>query len=572
MIEAGAERRVRRGCALRSLAAASALAFLGCGAAAPVAPTPPASHPIEPARVLPDRVDAGPLLAPIAGRAAAAGAGPMLLLGAEYASEGERVGAFVAIPEAACLVVFARGTPAIGDVDLVAFDDEGSVFGSDESPEAGASMLICPPHPRRLYIAARVMAGAGLVGVGAAELPRAAADAVAKAVDVRSRAGQDTGRLDGWPGLEAKIRAHREALGGRWEDIRRVAAPVSPRVETRMSAPIEAGRCLDVLVAPAEEVSSLEVLIEDAAGRILARARDIGRDRAVVVCSSVATEIGISLRPRASQGLVAVTLGRSSAGAAAELTDRAKVVHVTPSVELEVARRALDRALAGSAWGSLKSIPGGAARPAVRRTVALDLPAGCARVDVVGGSPLAGIRAALWDDHGGALAEATSGASAVLFTCGKGGPSRVDVEALESAGPFAIERRSASSAPAALLAHPIAASRLLARLEAEGDPADPAAAGAAIEVALDGASSKSGPLAIPANGCIEVVAAIDAGGDGVDLRLIDAASGEGPITRGVRVATDRICAGALPKVGSYELRLASGKASALVLVRAVRGP
>ena len=50
------------------------------------------------------------------------------------------------------------------------------------------------------------------------------------------------------------------SLGGRWEDVRRLAMPVSPRAASRLSAALEPGRCLDVLVIPSEEVSSLEVV------------------------------------------------------------------------------------------------------------------------------------------------------------------------------------------------------------------------------------------------------------------------------------------------------------------------
>ena len=67
--------------------------------------------------------------------------------------------------------------------------------------------------------------------------------------------------------------------------------------------------------------------------------------------------------------------------------------------------------------------------------------------------------------------------------------------------------------------------------------------------------------------CAEVIAAIDAGGQGVDLRIVDGTSGESSLVRGAHVASDRLCAGGAAKPAKAELRLSSGKADALVLVR-----
>src|SRR5262249_35006185 len=147
----------------------------------------------------------------------------------------DRVGAFVEIPEDECLLAFSRVSPTLADADLFAYEDDGSVFAADESPEPESAILACPPHPRRLFVTARAMSGTGVLAVGVQPVPRAAADAVAKAMGARGRAGEDSGRLDAWPGLEAKFRAHRDAIGGRWEDVRRLALPASPRAASRAS-------------------------------------------------------------------------------------------------------------------------------------------------------------------------------------------------------------------------------------------------------------------------------------------------------------------------------------------------
>jgi hypothetical protein len=456
----------------------------------------------------------------------------------------------------------------VSDVDLFAFDDDGSTFAADESPEAQAAILACPPHPRRLYVVARVMGGNGILAVGVQPVPRGAADAVARAVRARGRPGEDTGRLDAWPGLESKVRAHRDALGGRWEDVRRVVVAADPRAPTRVSAAIEAGRCLDVLVTPSDEVASLEVVVEDASARIVARGRDQGRDRAAVLCAAAASTVTVALRPRGSPGLAAVVVGRSAVGGEAEIAERSRVVHLSATAPLDEARRALAAELGATGYAAAKTVATGTARVGGRSVVAVDLPSGCARLDVVGGKPLVELGAALWDDRGALLGEGRAGASVPLFTCGKGGAARLDVEAVESPGPFAIELRKDRNAPVALVAHPLAAGRLLARMNAGGPVADASAAAGATVVALDEAVMRALPVPVPASRCVEVIAALDGGAGGVDLRVVDGA-GEATITRGRYVVADRVCATPGGKAGTAELRLLAGKGEALVLMRPV---
>ncbi len=519
-------------------------------------------------RVVPGAVDGHPWLDAGAARATAAGAGALRVLGADVVAEGERISAFVEIPEDECLLVFTRPSSTLADVDLFAYDDDGSVFAADESPEPQAAILACPPHPRRLYVVARAMTGSGVLAVGVQPVPRAAADAVARAMGTRGRAGEDSGRLDAWPGLEAKVRVHRDALGGRWEDVRRVVLPASTRAPSRLSATVDAGRCLDVLVTPSDEVASLELVAEDASARIVARAREQGRDRALVLCAAVTTTVTVALRPRATQGVAAVILGRGAVGGEAEIDGRVRVVHLSQSLDLDAARRALAADLSAAGYAAPTAAGAGVAKVGSRRSLPVSLPAGCARLDVIAGQPLVEVAASLWDDKGSRLAEGRAGAGLPLFACGPGGPARLDLEAMESPGPFAVELRRDRAAPPLLVAHPVAAGRLLARLDAGGGTAGASAAAGAALVALDEAQLRTLPL--PAGPCTEVIAALDAGASGLDLRLVDAA-GEGIVTRGRHVVSDRICPSPGGAPPAAELRLLAGKGEALVLTRPV-GP
>ncbi|MGK3960489.1 hypothetical protein WMF38_46470 [Sorangium sp. So ce118] len=548
----------RAGWALAALLAAAPACRAGATASSG-APAP------EVLRALPDRIDGSALLGRDAGRAAQAGAGPLRVVGADMLSEGDRLGAFVEVPAGECMLAMARVSPTVGDVDLFAFEDDGSAFSTDEAADARASILVCPPHPRRLYVMARVMSGAGAVSVGVQGVPEKAADAVARAVGARGRAGDESGRLESWPGLEAKVRAHRGAIGARWEDVRRVALPVGSRTASRIGATLEGGRCVDVLVSPSDEVASLEVVAEDETGRIVARARERGQDRTLLLCSTTAIELSIAIRSRGTQGLVAVVVGRSLPGAEAEISGATPIERVTEGRDLAEVRAAHGRALASRGYGAPR-VSTGAARLGSRTTLPIELPAGCARIDVLAGKPLADVLAELWSDAHALLGRARGGAQATLFTCGSGGRARVDVESMAQPGPFAVEVRKEPEAPPALVAHPIAAARLLGRMSATGATGAASAAGAQA-VALDAARLKILPLQIPANTCAEVIAALDAEGAGVDLRLVDTSTGESSLARARHVVSDSRCAGPAPVPASIELRLAAGKGEALVLTR-----
>lgn len=555
---------------IANLAVAGSLVVGGCGGVVvpvKVNRTSGETH----VEVLQERADAQALLATDAARTRDVGAGPLNVASSAYLSEGDRTGAFISIPSDACALVIARGSASVVDVDLFAYEDDGSTFGVDESSDAHPAVLVCPPHPQRLFVSARVVAGGGLVGIGVQALPTSAMADVERVVGTRGRSGGETGRLESWPGLEAKLIEHRAWLGGSWEDVRRAALPVAPRAATRLTVPLESDRCLDVFVSPGEEVGSLEVVAEDAAGRILARGRDRGRDRALVLCSALAVEVSIAIRPRTSTGLVAVVASRSRSGAAAIIEPSVRAEYVTETRELQDARAAFEKRLVDKGYGAAKPLAAAKANLGSRALSVVDLPAGCSRIDVIAGKPLADVGATLWDDKGNLLTEGRGGAGVALFVCGPGGSARIDVEAFARPGPFAIELRKDKLSPPVLVAHPWAASRLLAVLDAGGERISAAAAESAVRVALDASSRATVPFDIPAKSCVEVIAALDRVGTGLDMRVADVATGENTITRGRFVVSERRCAADMPAKAIAEFRLSAGKADALVLTRTL-GP
>src|SRR5262249_20892823 len=151
----------------------------------------------------------------------------------------------------------------VEDLDIAAFADEGNPVAVDEGPDPRPTLLLCPPHPERVYLAAHVAAGEGLVALGAQLVPLDRAQDVARAVGARGAFGEGPRPAEAWPGLDDKVRARRQALGGTWEEVKRLAVVLDARAAGFVSFPVEADGCVDLLVAPDDTVALLEVEIMD---------------------------------------------------------------------------------------------------------------------------------------------------------------------------------------------------------------------------------------------------------------------------------------------------------------------
>ncbi len=505
------------------------------------------------------------LLAGLIERAEKAGATTTLVVSEGLGSEGDRTGGYLTLPKERCVLVFARGSKGVGDLDLFVYADDGTALATDESSSAEAAVVVCPPHADRAYVTARIATGAGVVAVGAAEISVDKAAAAANAVGARSR-GEESGRLESWPGLETTVAAHRKSIGSSWEDVRRFATLVDPRAATRTTVAIEAGRCLDVLVVPSEEVPSLEVVAEDDGGRIVARAQIEGRDRAraMVVCSDAGDTISVVARPRGGSGLAAFVLGRSPKKAASEIETRVRIEHVSQAGTAERARAELAK-LVDVGWGKGKASGSGEARLGRRTSLDLKLATGCSRLDVVAGHPLGPLSAALWDDAGSLLAESAGSSRATLYACGPARTTRLDVESGGRPGPFVVDARTLVDTPAEALKRPLAAARLIDRVIGSSDE-DPKMLAGVRAIDLDAGKLFSSSFVVPASACTEVVVALDAGA-GLDVRVVDEASGEDAIGRGQQVASQRICGNKSSRRAKLEVRVDQGPAPGLVLFR-----
>ncbi len=230
-------------------------------------------------KITPGELDLTRVLGDAPEKATRLGASPHSVLAAGETSDGERIGAFVDVPRETCLLSYARASRSIEDLDIAAFSDDGTPIVVDDSSDAHPTLLVCPPHPDRMYVSAHVANGDGLVVVGAHLVPLAKAAEIGRAFGAKGGAADGARSAEAWPGISEVVREHRDPLGGTWEEFRKVAVTVDPRAPTYVSLPVRADQCVDTVVIPDDEVGPLEVEALDGDGRIIARARDAGRIR-----------------------------------------------------------------------------------------------------------------------------------------------------------------------------------------------------------------------------------------------------------------------------------------------------
>jgi hypothetical protein len=496
------------------------------------------------------------------------------LLAVEPGIAGDRISTLLEVPAADCVVVIARGSESVEDLDLLAYGEDGTPLGSDEAADREPSLLICPPHPGRILFAARVAQGHGIVAVGAERVPPALAGKAAARYAVKSRDPSDPARLKAWPGLDELVLRERARVGGKFQDLRRVALALDATLPTTLPATVEAGGCVHALFIPSEDVSHLDVVALDDEGRILGRAAGSGRQRAIVVCSPVATEVSFEVRPHAGRGLAVAALSRSVAGSEPAIEGDVVRSDVYPrqsaDLELKAAKLRLQSLGYGPAAPSAK-LDLGLGR---RTSTALTLGSGCTRVDVIGGAPLRGVDARLWTDAGQLRATGSGGASATLFACGAG-KLRLDTSATLGPGPAYVLLQREADVPAELTRFPLAGGRLVSRMLARGVLQHAAAIGKVTELGLTAEQLTSVPVQVPLNRCLDIDVAIEGSAAGVELSAVERdSSAELDSAVGETAAAVRLCATgpAATLNATVELRTTNGTARALLATRLLSPP
>ncbi len=455
---------------------------------------------------------------------------------------GDRVAALVDLPVDSCAVFIARGTDTIEDLDLSAYGEDGAVLGMDEGPDKTPALLICPPHPARVYIAARIASGQGLVAVGVERMPPKDAERAASAYHARHGQGDGDARLTAWPGLAERIAEHRQRLGGSWQDVRRVAVPLDARIPTRISATVEENRCLSALVLASDELSHLELSAQDENGQILGRAAALGRDRSLVVCSPVGSTLTFELRPQGGRGIAVLVLSQSAPGTANDIDDAWRIERYEAG-SLDDARQKTAARLEGLGYPKAKVLKTGALQPGRLDSASFALPKGCARLDILSAAPVRDVSARLWSADDSLIAESEQHASPVLFACSGGGTARLDTESLSRPGEYSVEMRVEPEIPSLLQGSPLAAGRLLTHMLEHGLIRSGAQAGKVTHHDLSPEHLDHEDLLVPVGRCMEVTLALGPGSTGAEVRLLNNDTGEElTLARGTVVTSARVCA------------------------------
>jgi hypothetical protein len=512
-------------------------------------------------------LDGRSLLGELPDRAVRLGAGVASLVASTEALDNGWVGGFVDVPRDDCLLGYARGSSSIDDVDVAVYSEDGTTLAVDEGRDVHPTVLMCPPHPDRVYIAAHVVEGEGLVAVGAQLVPKDRAVIVARALGARGVVSQGPRPADGWPGLDDAVRAHRVELGGLWEEFRRVALAADARVPTVLSLPVEAGQCVDAVVVPDDDVALLDLEAFDDRGRIIGRAKDGPGARTLTICSPIQVLGTLTLRPHVGRGLAAVVLARAPGTVEHDLSAQADVAWVAPSQTIEQAKSAREALLIKTGYSASVANASGSLVLGRRISVPLDLVSSggaCGRVDVVAGAPLALVDARIWSDAGALLSSGDAAASLALFACARG-PVRLELETRGRPGPFAVTVRPERWSGPAFASHPLAASRMLARATSGPDMLFEGKALATRELLLDGDHVVSWKESVPADACLRVTVGAQGDGAGIELRAFDESDTEIDRSEASHAASVRACAPSdLARGVRFEVRSSAGRVTAVL--------
>ncbi len=548
---------------------ALAVALGGCTLFSHPAPRPAGGPTSLPApRVVVGELDARTLLGELPARATRLGAGAPSLVSAVEAIDNEWVGGFVDVPKDECLLGYARGSSTIEDVDVAVYSDEGAQLAVDEGRDVHPTVLLCPPHPDRVYVAAHVVDGEGLVVVGAQLVPKDRATVVARTLGARGTVADGPRPAEAWPGLDDAVRVHRIELGGTWEEFKRVALPVDARVPTYVAFPIEADQCVDAVIVPDDDIGLLDVEAVDGDGRVMARGREGPGPRWLTVCSPSAMPGTLAVRPHVGRGLAAIVLARAHGEVARDLSTRPEIAWAAAQQPLATARHARDTMLAKGGYEAPVATTTGNLALGHRVTVPIDLKTlggACARVDVVAGAPLGLLEASVWDDAGGLLASGEASTALALFACSRGA-ARLELETRGRPGPFVVAVRQERWRDAAFLAHPLAASRMLARAAAGPDMLLEGKGAPARGVSLDASHEVSWTESVPAGRCLRVTVGVQGDGTGVDLRASNPADAtDVDRSQAAHAASVRACATAdAARSVRFDLRASAGRVDAVV--------
>lgn len=523
-----------------------------------VLPKPPPTPRVIPGSLAPER-----LLAEASQAASKLGAGATVVVVSGEVVEGDRLGAFVEMGEDQCFLAFARGAVSVDDLDLGVLTDDGNPIAADEAPDPRPTVLVCPPHPRRMYMSLHAAGGSGFSAAGIALVPKDRALEVGKAMGAKGFKNAIR-KTEAWGSVDDLVRQRRASLGGTWEDMRRTVVLVDAALPTRLALPLEEGRCTDALVVPDEEVGTVELEAMDAAGRSIGRSRAGGRlgTRSLLVCSAETTTGSIVVRPHSGQGTAAVILGRAPSSDALTKDAEAFVAGVAPARER--VKPALDADLTRLGYAAAQRTEW--VTVGVGRRTNVSVPragTACTRIDFAPAAPLGVYRFELAQDRT-RVAEGMALAPRGIVACGK---ATVDV-AVESAsrtGSLLVTSRPEPWTHESFVSHPVAAARMLTEARRPGDVSAPTWVQTA-DLAPD--LRKDFEVKLGKGQCARVAVGVEGVPVGLELRAYSDDGQELDRTEGTYATSVNACASAAaPRTLTISLRSLGGKIFAVVGAR-----
>ena len=485
---------------------------------------------------------------------------------------GDRIEGTIGVPLNECVLLMARGAESISDLDLHVYGDDGAIFGMDENDDSTPTLLVCPPHPKRLFVSARVVAGHGLVAVGGQRFPSSEKSTILSVLGLDDKALPSTLDDERWPELPEQLQHHRSLLGGQWESLDRRVLPADSRTATYVSQHVRSNRCLDVFVVPDARVGHLDLEVQDLRGTVFGRGVATGRQRSMVICTPIDTTVGLRIRPHSGRGTVALLTSRSLVEGISALDVPAIRVDAAPSTSLAEQREELRQRL-GARAQEIKPSFNARFRTEVGRLRGVSLPLlpGCHRLDLLAEQPVRDLDASLWSEQGELLGTARGAPPLVVITCTERTKARIEVEALAQPGNVEIELRTVAASPESLRRSPLAASRLMTRMLARGVIRSILQVTKVDELELSDTVLQTARQTVPYMRCVDIIVALAPGtARGVELRLVEATTGrELDFARGLDSAAARACSLERPEAIAVvaQMRTLTGEGAALFASR-----
>jgi hypothetical protein len=537
-------------CSLRLLVAALALG--ACGKVA---------QPSAPANVV-QKPETQRWLLEDGKRAEIAGAEPARVLIAEAGAVGDRFSSVVEVSAQDCLLVMARGSEKIVDLDLYTYAEDGTVLAVDDKPNAKPVLLVCPPHPKHVYLTVRIAAGQGLVAMGVHRVAANDANPVRHALQIASENLEETA-VPPERDLESRITSHHQLIGGNWVAVAQSSMAVDSRVPTVTGLTIQENSCLDLLVVPPPRVVALEIELLDERGYTLGRAPMGDRDRWLVACSKEQRSVTLQVRPHEGSGTATLLMSRGTLEMGRSIR---QVIELSDGQSLRVITEAEHKALEKLGYAREKVLDSFSIERGFQRRFVTNGARSCTRFDIFAGAPSLGVQARLYTASGELLSAAGGLAHFPLLACSEGRMTMV-IETQGRGGPVQIEQRQESSNSPYAINLPRAAARMFQRAWYLGKAKTFSQFKNLESIPLTDERVWERELKLDAGHCFYYFMSLDGDASGIDLRIVDAKTDE--IMSGERhidTAHAEICAkaGNAPHVYRITATVQSGKSLALL--------